>query len=217
MKNRLIIGNKNYSSWSLRPWLLLKVKGIDFEELRIPLFEADSKAKLAPYSPSGKVPVFESGPIKIWESLAICEYIAETWPHKHCWPKEPAERAHARAISNEMHSSFETMRRLLPMNSRRSVQYVIRDAALEADIRRINAIWGECLREYAGPFLFGKDFTIADAMYAPVVLRFNTYNIGVNAAVRKYMQTILGLPELQQWMADARSEKEVIAMNEIQI
>ena len=174
--NHLIIGNKNYSSWSLRPWLLLKEKGISFEETKIPLYIEGSKEQLLKYSPSGKVPALTHDGTTVWDSLAICEYISELYPEKGCWPEETEARALARSISNEMHSGFFAIRNTLHMNCRKKIIFAQITPELEADIKRICETWRFCRDKYsqAGEFLFGS-FSIADAMYAPIVLRFNSY------------------------------------------
>jgi glutathione S-transferase len=217
MNPALTIGNKNYSSWSLRPWLLLKVKGIGFDETRIPLYQQQSKAAILAESPSGKVPALRHGSVSVWESLAICEYIAEQWPQMRCWPTDPAARALARSISAEMHAGFGTLRSELPMNCRRAPAPAPQpaSAAIAADlthqIHRIDAIWSACRADArSGDFLFG-DFGVADAMFAPVVLRFSIYEVAVSGAARAYMHTMLALPALKEWVVAAQSESEVLA------
>jgi glutathione S-transferase len=207
----LVIGNKNYSSWSLRPWLLMKQAGLPFEEIRIALYEGSYKDKIRQYSASGKVPALIDGNLAIWDSLAISEYLAEQHPDLHLWPAKPAQRAAARSISAEMHSGFGALRSKMSMNCRRSFPGAGRTVEVAADIDRIQRIWTVC-REHAdgrGPFLFGA-FTIADAMYAPVVLRFRTYAVQLAPICRQYADTILALPPLQQWVAEAKAETEVI-------
>lgn len=206
----LIIGNKNYSSWSLRPWLLLKQLGIEFTETRIPLYAESSKKQLLEQSSSGKVPVLQHQDLTVWDSLAICEYIADLYSDKKCWPTSPQHKALARAVSSEMHSSFMTIRNTLPMNCRKKIVFSPIEPTLQADIERICEIWQECLSNSNGPFLFGQ-FSIADAMYAPIVLRFISYGIKVGEIETAYMQTILGLESLQEWIEAGIQEKEVIA------
>jgi glutathione S-transferase len=211
----LVIGNKNYSSWSLRPWLLMKVKGIAFDEIRIPLYQQQSKAAILAHSPSGKVPALQDGGVSVWESLAICEYIAERWPQKGCWPQDAAARANARSISAEMHAGFALLRSELPMNCRRAPAPAPSHAdGLAQQIERVDHIWSSC-REAApaGGFLFG-DFGIADAMFAPVVIRFTIYRIEVSRLARQYMDSMLALPQLAEWIAAARAETEVLAQFE---
>jgi glutathione S-transferase len=207
----LAIGNKNYSSWSLRPWLLLKVKGIAFDEVRIPLYQQQSKAAIVVHSPSGKVPALQDGAVSVWESLAICEYVAERWPDKGCWPHDQAARALARAVSAEMHAGFALLRSELPMNCRRTRAALPTHAAgLAQQIARIDDIWSSCRRiAPPGGFLFGE-FGIADAMFAPVVLRFTIYRIEVSQPARTYMDSLLALPALADWIAAARTETEVL-------
>lgn len=213
----LIIGNKNYSSWSLRPWLLLKVKGIAFTETKIPLYIESSKEKLMSYSPSGKVPAFEHNSNTVWDSLAICEYVAELYPEAGCWPDNQADRSVARSISHEMHSGFFEIRNALPMNCRLSRPREELSEALQTDIQRVCDIWRGCRERFSakGAFLFGE-FSIADAMYAPVVLRFQSYGIDVGPVERAYMDLILSLPELGSWVAEAVLEEEVIEGFEVE-
>lgn len=209
----LVFGNKNYSSWSLRPWLLLKHMGIDFVETRIPLDMADTPALIKQFSPTKKVPVLLDGPLTVWDSLAICEYVSEQYLDGRGWPAAVAARAQARALAAEMHSGFSELRSQWPMNIRERRQMPV-NAALQKDIARIESSWGDALQRSGGPFLFG-DFCIADAMYAPVVLRFNSYQPPLLPLTESYMQTILSLPALQSWMAAARAEIEVIKEDEI--
>lgn len=205
---KLIIGNKNYSSWSLRPWLVLKVFDIEFDEETVSLFTPDMKDVLLGFSPSGKVPVLEHNDVTIWDSMAICEYIADLHPEKAFWPLNREERALAHSVSNEMHSGFFSLRETLPLNCRASIPQEKIDDATQADIDRICAIWTDCCTKFAnkGPFLFG-DFTIADAMFAPVVLRFKTYHIEVSEPCQQYMETILHMREIKQWLTDSRAEQ----------
>jgi glutathione S-transferase len=216
MKNHLVIGNKNYSSWSLRPWLLMKVKGIPFDEIRVPLYRQESRAEILHYSPSAKVPCLRNEQVNIWDSLAICEYLAETYPHKQCWPNQLNDRALGRSIAAEMHSSFQQVRNQLPMNCRKNMVFGPIDAGLQSDIERIEQIWTDCREVYQdrGDFLLGE-FSIADAMFAPVVLRFNGYGIKVSPIAQQYMQTMLGLEALQAWVRDGQAETEVIEEAEI--
>jgi glutathione S-transferase len=212
----LIIGNKNYSSWSLRPWLVLKQAGIPFTETCIPLYVGDWRERVLKHSPSGRVPVLEHGTIKVWDSLAICEYLAERFPEKQLWPADVAARAEARSVSAEMHSGFLALRQNMFMNIRRRMPARGRTPEVAADIERITAMWNDCRRRYAaagGPFLFGC-FSVADAMYAPVVLRFVTYEVPVDGAAGGYLRTLLALPALQEWIAAARAEKESIPQYE---
>ena len=209
----LVIGNKAYSSWSLRPWLAMKYAGLAFDEIRIPLFENGHAAKIRQYSASGKVPVLVDGATVIWESLAICEYLAERHPEKKLWPADAAARAHGRAISAEMHAGFLALRGNMGMNVRRSYPRVGRTAEVAADIARIEAIWNDCLTRYGGPFLFGA-FSIADAMYAPVATRFRTYAVKLSDATQRYADTLLALPAMREWYAAAQTETEVLSQFE---
>jgi glutathione S-transferase len=209
----LIIANKNYSSWSLRAWLLLSQVGIAFEEVRVPLGTAESRDRLLGYSPAGKVPVLVDGRAKVWESIAICEYAAERWPEKRLWPVERAARAHARAISAEMHAGFAALRAAMPMNCRSRYPGKGRNADVTGDIARIHAMWGDCLKRYGGPFLFGG-FSIADAMYAPIVSRFLTYDVRLAGALQEYAQAVLDLAAMKHWYAAAAAEPEFLADEE---
>jgi len=206
----LIIGNKNYSSWSLRPWLALKQTGQPFKEIRIPIHQENSLKEILKYSPAGRVPCLMDGEIKVWESLAICEYLAERFPKSNLWPTDSKARAYARSISNEMHAGFQALRKNLPMDIRaRHSKKIPQD--VQEDIDRIVGIWRDCRTSYGkgGAFLFGH-FTIADAMYAPIVTRFITYGIKVDLLAQAYMESILALPVMQEWIKAATAEKEVI-------
>src|ERR1700689_1059754 len=183
MALHLIIGNKNYSSWSLRPWLAMKAAGIAFEETVISLEAKDFKARVAALSGAGRVPVLIDGEVRVWESLAILEYLAEKFPAAGLWPHHAAARAHARAVAPEMHAGFVPLRRQLPMNVWRPVKHRALDSEAAGNVARIDAIWSDCRARFGagGPFLFGA-FGAADAMYAPVVWRFRTYAVKVSAA-----------------------------------
>jgi glutathione S-transferase len=211
----LVIGNKNYSSWSLRPWLLLKHLGVAFEEILVPLDRPSTREDLEKYSPSARVPVLRHGELTVWDSLAICEYLAELTGRG--WPAAPAARAVARAVSAEMHSGFTTLRSLWPMNARARNRRTAMTAALEADVERIDQIWNDCRARFgaAGPWLFGE-YSIADAMFAPVVLRFNTYGAAaVSPTVRWYMASVLEDPPLQEWLQAAQRESWTNASSEV--
>jgi glutathione S-transferase len=212
----LVIGNKNYSSWSFRPWLAMKVAGIAFEETVISLDAPEFKSRLAPLSGAGKVPVLIDGDTHVWESLAILEYLAETFPAASLWPQHPAARAHARAVASEMHAGFASLRRQLPMNIRRPVLPRPLDADAARDVARIDAIWSECRSRFGtgGPFLYGA-FGVADAMYAPVVWRFHTYAVEVSATARTYMRALTALPAWSEWREAARRESWVLPHDEI--
>jgi len=197
----LVVGNKNYSSWSLRPWLAMKVLGIPFQEVRIPLYGEGSKAKILAYSPAGKVPCLVDGNLRVWDSLAIMEYLAER--HPGVWPADAALRARARSISAEMHSGFPNLRNHMSMNIRRRHPGKGRTPEVLAEILRIVEIWSECRK----PFLFGA-FCAADAMYAPVVLRFRTYEMELPPVCRAYADAVLALPALLEWIRDAERETE---------
>ena len=216
MALRLIIGNKNYSSWSFRPWLAMKVGGIVFEETLISLDAPDFKARVTALSEAGKVPVLLDGSTLVWESLAILEYLAEKFPAATLWPVDLMARAHARAVAAEMHAGFQALRRDLPMNVRRPVKVRQLDAAAAADAARIDAIWQDCRGRFgvAGPFLYGA-FGAADAMYAPVVWRFHTYGVAVSAVARAYMSALMALPAWSEWRVAARKEPWVLPHDEI--
>jgi len=208
----LIIGNKNYSSWSLRPWLLMKQAGIPFRERLIPLRSATWESQIQALSPSGRVPALHDGDLRVWDSLAICEYLAERHPEKQLWPAEPAARAAARSVSAEMHSGFQALRQHMFMNIRRRWPDRGHDPEALRDIERITQIWNDCRRRHAadGPFLFGR-FSIADAMYAPIPLRFQTYGVGVDGPAGEYARLLLALPAMQEWVEAAQGETEQLA------
>jgi len=214
MSLHLIIGNKNYSSWSFRPWLAMKVAGIAFEETLISLEAQDFKARVMAISGAGRVPVLIDGDIRIWESLAILEYLAEKFPAAALWPPQADARALARAIVSEMHAGFMALRRHLPMNVSRPVKARPLDDGAAADAIRIDAIWSECLAKSGGPFLFGA-FGAADAMYAPVIWRFHTYAVEMSAAARIYMRAVMALPAWNEWRAAARREPWVLPRDEV--
>jgi glutathione S-transferase len=207
----LVIGNKNYSSWSLRPWLVMKQFGLEFNEIYIPLYQQESSAKILQYSPSGKVPALRHDSQTVWDSLAICEYLAETFPDFNWWPSNKNARTIARCISAEMHSGFLNLREHMSMNCRAKYPGKGMTRGVQQDINRITTIWRECRQNYgaSGDMLFGE-FTIADAMYAPVVLRFITYGVELDNVCQKYANAILGLPSLQEWLKAAQVEEEVI-------
>lgn len=204
---RLVIGNKNFSSWSLRVWLGMKVAGIPFEEISIRLRQPDTREQALQYSPAGKVPALLDETGVVWDSLAIAEYLAEQYPE--LWPSERKARALARSICAEMHGGFAVLRAQCGMDiqAQRTVE---KTPELERDINRIVEIWSDCRQRFgdAGPFLFGK-FTWADAFYAPVVARFVSYSIEVSPLARAYMDSILALPAMQEWVAAAKKEELV--------
>jgi glutathione S-transferase len=216
MALKLIIGNKNYSSWSFRPWIAMKVAGIAFEETVISLDAEDFKTHVGPVSGTGKVPVLIDGDVRVWESLAILEYLAEKFPKAGLWPGDSAARAYARVIANEMHAGFLPLRKLLPMNMWRPV--IKRELTPEAaaNVARIEAIWNDCRARFAkgGPFLFGR-FGAADAMYAPVVARLHTYAVAVGPGTRAYMDAVMALPAWREWHDAAVKEPWVLAEDEV--
>ncbi|MEA2837427.1 MAG: glutathione S-transferase [Bradyrhizobium sp.] len=213
----LVIGNKNYSSWSMRPWLALKAANVAFDEVSIPLYTGDAdKQRILKFSRSGKVPVLVDGDVTIWDSLAIIEYAAERFPQAGLWPADAAARAHARSVSAEMHSGFAALRDECGMNLHRPVGAKALSADALADIARIQESWAECRERYGklGPYLFGA-CSGADAMYAPVVHRFRTYAIDVTPVVRHYMETMMALPAFQQWTRAGLAETLVIEKLEV--
>lgn len=208
----LVIGNKNYSSWSLRPWMYMTQSGIAFSEKRIPLSTEQWRREIGALSPSLKVPALHDDDLVVWESLAICEYLAEQFPRTQGWPVETAARAVARAVSAEMHAGFADLRECMPMNCRLRCEDYSPPERARADIARIRDIWGECRRRYGadGPWLFGR-FCIADAMYAPVALRFASYCVVPDEICQEYVNTLLAAPAVQAWVAEAKRETEVLA------
>ena len=214
----LVIGNKNYSSWSMRPWLALKAGNIAFDEVMIPLYTGDAdKQRIVNYTGSGKVPVLIDGDVTIWDSLSIIEYAAERFPQAQLWPEDRARRAHARSVSAEMHSGFAALRDECGMNLHRPVRAKQLSASARADIARIQQIWTECRERYGklGPYLFGA-LSSADAMYAPVVHRFRIYAIDVMPEVRAYMETMMALPAFEEWTRAALAETLVIEKFEME-
>ncbi|HJV07693.1 MAG TPA: glutathione S-transferase family protein [Chromobacteriaceae bacterium] len=203
----LIIGSKNHSSWSLRPWLVLKMLNEPFLEQLIPLFQPETKARIQAISPSGKVPVLLDNQQRIWDTLAICEYLAECFPAARLWPDDAADRAQARSISAEMHAGFTALRTHMPMNITARHPGVGHTPEVDADIARITGLWQELRHQHQanGPFLFGH-FTIADAFYAPVVTRFLTYDVPLPPLAQAYADHILSLPAMQEWYDAAAAE-----------
>jgi glutathione S-transferase len=212
----LVIGNKNYSSWSFRPWIAMKVAGVAFDELLIPLYEPGSKERMLEHSPAGKVPILVDGDVRVWESLAILDYVAEAFPQAGLWPADRGARGHARAVAAEMHAGFVPLRRHCPMNMWRPVRERELPEDVADNVRRIDALWSECRARFggAGPFLFGG-FGAADAMYAPVVSRLHTYDAPVSPVSRAYMQAVMALPAWLEWRAAALEEPWVMAGNEV--
>ncbi|APR37250.1 glutathione S-transferase family protein [Paraburkholderia sp. SOS3] len=207
---KLVIGDKNYSSWSMRPWVLMKHFGIPFEEVVVRLGEPDTRTSILEHSPSGRVPclVMDNG-ASVWESVAILETLAEHFPDVPMWPRDAAARAHARSVSAEMHAGFAELRTNMWMNIRASFPGKGATPGALADIARIEALWSACLDQYGGPFLFGE-FTIADAMYAPVVMRFNTWRPALSEAAAAYARRLTDAPAVQAWIADAMRETHTI-------
>jgi glutathione S-transferase len=218
----LVIGNKNYSSWSFRPWIAMTTAGIAFTEEVIPLYEPGSKERILVHSPGGKVPVLIDGDMRVWESLAILEHLAERFPAAQLWPADPAARAHARAIAAEMHAGFAALRRHCPMSFWRPAKPRELTAEAAADVARIDAMWRECRARFGGgsgrggggPFLFGR-FSAADAMYAPIAQRLQAYAIEVGEASRAYIAALAALPAWQQWRAAALKESWVLPHCEV--
>jgi glutathione S-transferase len=207
----LLIGNKKYSSWSLRAWLVLKQAGLAFEEKLVPLDRPETKASILKYSPSGKVPFLRHGNVEVWESLAIGEYLAEAFPAAGLWPKDVVDRARARTVSSEMHAGFGELRRYLPMDVSRDLKSESRAHHVAGDIARIQQIWTDCRQRFGqeGPFLFGR-FSIADAMFAPVVTRFRTYGVTLDPVCAAYRDTVMNLPAMKEWVEAARRESWII-------
>jgi glutathione S-transferase len=213
MTLKLVIGNKNYSSWSMRPWLALRANNIPFEEIFIPLYTDNpaDKDRILSFTGSGKVPCLIDGDVTVWDSLSIIEYLAERFPAVRLWPEDRAARAHARSISAEMHSGFLPLRNECGMNLHRPIRSVALSADARANVARIDQIWGECRACYGqvGPFLFGA-FGAADAMFAPVVHRFRTYAVDVGPVAKAYMDTMLALPAFAEWTKAGCAETLVI-------
>ena len=216
MSTKLVIGNKNYSSWSLRGWLAAKQAGLDFEEVFVNLGDTDYKEQLRRHSRAGKVPVLIHDGLEVWDTLAIIEYLAETFPDAGLWPAGAAARARARSISAEMHSSFAALRSAMPMNIRRSLPGQGRNADVQKDILRITEIWRDCrsAAESDGDFLFGP-WSAADAMYAPVASRFKTYKVDLDETSAAYVDAVLGTDWFRAWAADAENEPWIVPEDEI--
>ena len=204
---KLILANKAYSSWSLRPWILLAQLKIPFEELVIPMDQPETRANMLKYAPTGKCPSLQDGKIAVWELLAIIEYVAGAHPEKMVWPKGKAARAHARSLASEMHAGFGALRQACPTNFRRSVKAIALSDEVRADVARIEAAWAHARATFGreGPYLFGR-FCAADAMFAPVVNRFHVYDVPVSKPTRAYMETVMALPTWKAWIADAHAE-----------
>jgi glutathione S-transferase len=212
MTLKLVIGNKNYSSWSMRPWLALRANDIPFEEVLISLYSGEAdKQRILDFSRSGKVPILVDGNVTVWDSLAIIEHIAERFPEKRLWPEHPAQRAHARSVSAEMHSGFAALRNECGMNLHRPVRAIELSADARANIARVEEIWRECRERHgqSGPFLFGA-FGAADAMFAPVVHRFRTNAVAVTEETQRYTDAMISLPAFAEWTRAALAETIII-------
>jgi len=207
MTLKLMVANKAYSSWSSRPWILMTHFHIPFEEVVIAMDQPDTRAQMLKHAPTGKCPSLHDGKIAVWESLAIIEYIAEAYPDKAIWPRGKAARAHARSLSNEMHSGFSALRQACPTNFRRKPKSIALSDEVRADIARIEAAWAHARQTFgkAGRFLFGR-FSAADAMFAPVVNRFHAYDVSVSNVTRAYMDAVMALPAWKAWIAGAEAE-----------
>jgi glutathione S-transferase len=212
----LVIGNKNYSSWSLRGFLATRLAGVPFDEVLVRLSEPGSRDELLRHSPAGKVPVLKHGARVIWDSLAIIEYLAEIRPEAGLWPADPAARAHARSICAEMHSGFQALRARMPMNLRKSLPGKGRGRDVATDIERVLAIWSDCRARHSalGPFLFGR-FSAADVMYTPVATRFRTYAVELDDVAQAYVEAVLLRPDFVEWHEAALEEPWVIAEDEL--
>ena len=212
----LIFGNKNYSSWSLRPWIFLKHNNINFEEKRIALFTDTTEEELSQYNSDFKVPVLQDGDLIVWDSLSILEYISEKYLDSNGWPINPKARALARSVSSEMHSSFTNVRNELPMNCRKKFHNIRLTSEAEKEVERIISLWRQCRNEYGseGEWLFGK-YSIADAMYAPIALRFDGYSIPLEGVENDYVRSVLNHPSIIEWVEAGKEESEVIEEDEI--
>lgn len=205
---KLVIGSKNYSSWSMRPWILLKHFGVQFEEVKIPLFTAGFEKELKKYSPTQKVPVLLDSGVEIWDSLAICEYISEQYLENRAWPSNVLNRARCRSISSEMHSGFLGIRSDLPLNCRAKRQLKISESTMR-EVKRIDELWSTALLSSGGPYLFGE-FSIADCMFAPIVSRFSTYQLPLSSAASLYSVAMLNNPAFQAWLDSAITDLQII-------
>lgn len=213
-KLTLYVGNKNYSSWSFRPWLALEACGIDFEDVVIPFDFAAGNPKIRDISPTGRVPVLEHGDIRVWESLAIIEYVAELYPQAGLWPQDRGERAAARSYSMEMLSGFRALRGACPMNIRREKRAIDLPDGVMEDVERIETIWREAVARSGGPFLFGR-FSAADAMFAPVVNRFEIYDLTRNPGSLEYMDAVKTHPAFRKWQEAALKESWIVPEDEV--
>jgi glutathione S-transferase len=213
---KLVIGNKNYSSWSLRPWFFLKNLEIDFDEEIVFLFEEDTEDKLKPYFSDEKVPILIDGDLQVWDTLAIIETLADKFPNKIGWPEDPNARAVARSVSAEMHSGFFDLRNALPMNCRKHFADYSITNDVQKDIDRVVSVWEFCKKNYGanGPWLFGE-FSGADAMFAPIVLRLSGYDVKLSGFAKEYIATVLQNEHIQSWIKAGKAEKQIMAMNEV--
>ena len=210
----LYIGNKNYSSWSLRPWIAMRAFDIPFKEVLIPFDFEDGNPNIKAISQSGRVPLLMDGGLKVWESLAILEYLAELFPEKAIWPADNAARALARSISSEMATGFSGLRNHCPFNMHRTPKPLADASGVSADVARIDAIWTACLEKSGGPYLFGA-FSAADAMYAPIVSRFSSFDLTPSATAAAYMTAIKSLPAWAEWEGEALKESWIVSGSEI--
>ncbi len=210
----LTLSSRNYSAWSLRGWLICRMAGLDFQEKMLPVDDPSVRAELLHLSPSFLVPALSHGPIKVWDTLAIAEYLHEIMPQSGLLPKQLSARAHCRAVSGEMHTGFYNLRSALPMNLKARYSGFKIWAGAEADIARVVAIWRECLKVYDGPYLFGEKPTLADAMYAPVCTRFHTYDVTLDRLCTDYCETITAMPDMMEWTEAAKLEPD--AMEELE-
>ena len=212
----LVMGNKNYSSWSIRPWIAMKVAGIEFDEIIIPLRQPDTKERILKYSPAGKVPILIDGDLVMWESLSILAYLTEKHPDAQLLPADSVARARARCVAAEMHAGFAALRSEAPCNIRRNPKTLALSPNAMADVARIEQLWDECRTPHGkgGPFLFGR-FSVADAMFAPVVNRFHAYKVPVSKQTRAYMYAMMALPAWKELEAEARAEPGTIADREL--
>jgi len=214
----LIIGNKNYSSWSLRPWVLMKQNNIPFDEIRVPLFTETTNNELAEYNSDSKVPVLKDGDLVIWDTLAILEYLSEQYLDHAGWPREVHARAIARSVSAEMHSSFSNLRNELPMNCRKQFFDIVLSDDAKIEIERVLSLWRQCRSNFGkkGEWLFG-DYSIADAMFAPIALRLHGYNIQLVGIESEYVNSVLNQPCIMEWIETGKLEKEIILEDEIDV
>lgn len=212
----LIIGNKNYSSWSLRPWVFMKQNQIDFDEIRIPLFTDTTRQALEPYNSDYKVPVLKDGDFLVWDTLAIMEYVSEIYLQNTGWPNDPKARATARSMSCEMHSSFVNVRSEMPMNCRKTFRNITLSASAKREVERIKSLWRQCRTDFgaSGEWLFGG-YSIADAMFAPVALRFAGYSVALDGIEKAYVESVLNQPCIIEWIEAGKAEKEIIEEDEI--